>query len=172
MSQTGSTFEQLVKRSIKAQADQGLRLPQRSPRVTGAVGPGGTIRGKVTGIDSLDFEGDFNGTAVYLDAKSTKNTSSFPLANIEQHQVVIVKNAHARGCVAFFLIEFSADGDVRALTWPVLKPWWDAKDYGGRRSIPRSVITRECLQVQTVVRSHNLDLVGLIALLQAQAVPA
>jgi recombination protein U len=172
MQLTGSNFEALVRRSAKAQAEAGLQLPQRSPRTVGRVDAGGRITGRVVGVDSLDFDGDYLGRRVTFDCKSTQNKSSFPLGMVAIHQAVIVRKAHERGALAFFLVEFSSSGQVYALTWPMLRPWWDNRDYGGRRSIPFAVFERSGTLVARIGRARLLDLVDLVQRLQAGGVPA
>lgn len=164
---TGSKLETLVRKSADAQRPQGLNLAHTSPRFVGRIGPKGEAQGRVVGKGTLDFIGDYRGRMVTLDAKSTK-TKGFPLRLMKRHQTVIVKNAHQRGAVAFFLVEFSDTPDYYALTWPVLAPWWARFDLlGDPASIPRDVFERECPTIPKT--GATLDLVGVIERLTLEA---
>lgn len=159
----GSALEALVRKSAKALEREGLRLAQTSPRsvVMKRHGSGlAEVRQMPTG--DLDFVGDLRGRLVSFDAKSTQQKTRFPLSNIKRHQQVIVRKAHERGALAFFLVEFSTlAGGPRyfALTWPVLRRFWPA---GGdpEPSIPLAVFEAECLEVKRA--GAVLDLVGAV----------
>lgn len=164
---SGVRFEDLIRKSLRRQEDMGLWLLQTGPRfIGGVVGPAGQATGRVVGRGGLDFHGDYQGRAVAFDAKSCASSTSFPLSNIEHHQAVIVRKAHERGAVAFFLLELSALGEYYALTWDVVGPYWRAKraaDYTGeeaRASIPVAQIRAECHQLKR--ERWGLDLVGCI----------
>ena len=164
MGSTGKALEDLVKKSAKALEPEGLRLKQTGARFVGKVGARGRARGRVVESGDLDFVGDFRGFGVSFDAKSTQVNTRFDLKLIKKHQAVIVKRAHARGALAFFLVEFSrleAGPRYWCLTWPVLRSWWDAFDHDGEpASIPAAVFEAECLEV---VRAGNvLDLVAAV----------
>lgn len=167
---TGKALEALVRHSADRQAKLGINLKQTSPRFVGGIGPDGQAQGRVVGKGTLDFVGDLLGRSVQFDAKSTKARSSFKLSLIKRHQATIVRNAHERGAIAFFLIEFSTlEGGPRyyALTWPVLQPFWDKADFGGVQSIPREIIQRGCVEIPR--KGKTLDLVGAIRRLQEVA---
>lgn len=157
---TGKALETLVRKSADAQRPQGLNLAHTSPRFVGRVGPNGEAQGRVVSKGTLDFLGDYRGRLVTFDAKSTK-TKSFPLRLIKRHQATIVRNAHQRGAIAFFLVEFTDTGAYYAMPWPVLAPWWGEFDMmGDPASIPRQVIESECLAIAK--ERGRLDLVGVI----------
>lgn len=52
---------------------------------------------------TVDYEGVYNGYAVAFEAKSTMNSSSFPLKNIREHQVLYLEQAEKMGAVCFFI---------------------------------------------------------------------
>lgn len=168
---TGKALEDLVKNSAKALEPEGLRLKQTGARFVGKVAARGKARGRIVASGDLDFVGDFWGRGVSFDAKSTSVNTSFALRLLKKHQVVIVKHAHARGALAFFLVEFSElDGGPRyfALTYPVLKSWWDRFEHDGTpASIPFAAIEAHCHEVK---RAGNvLALVGVVRDLLGEA---
>lgn len=170
---SGNNLEALIRASADKQKDAGLWLLQTGPRFVGKVSGDGMASGRVIGRGGLDFIGYHGPRFVTFDAKSCANKTSFPLANIEHHQAVIVKKAHESGAIAFFLVEFSKldQPAYYAMTWPALKPFWDAKrkaDYCGGTapaSIPLRVFEAECLKVART--RAGLDLVTCIETLTA-----
>jgi penicillin-binding protein-related factor A (putative recombinase) len=169
MSGRGTGLEILIARSAKRQEDQGLHLQRAGVRFIpgGAIGPRGLTAGRVCSAGGPDFQGDYQARAVLIEAKASASASRFELKNIREHQAVILKRAHARGCLAFFLVELAAGTPAPryfALTWPVLAPWWEAyahdrAGYGPKApsSIPVAVLEREALQVRR--DRHGLQLV-------------
>lgn len=164
---TGSGLKELIRKSVAKQTDAGLWLLQTGPRFVGKISGDGLAYGRVIGRGGLDFIGYYGARFVTFDAKSCANNTRFPLANIEHHQAVIVRKAHEAGAVAFFLVEFSQLGPAYyALTWPTLKPFWEAKrkaDYCGGdapASIPVKLIEAECLAIRR--NRGGLDLVAAI----------
>lgn len=170
----GSALEAIVRRSADKAKDAGLWLVQTGPRFAGKVtGPAGEAQGRLVAAGALDFIGDLHGRAVTFDAKSCAIKTAFPLKDIRPHQAVIVKRAHRRGAVSFFLVEFSAlAGGPRyfALTWPVLEPYWrpfyHSGSADGSSSIPLRVFEAECLEVGC--KGKTLDLAGAIEALAAE----
>lgn len=162
---TGAGLEELIRKSVAKQADAGLWLLQTGPRFVGKVQADGQAAGRLIGRGGLDFIGYYGARFVTFDAKSCANKTSFPLANIEHHQAVIVRKAHEAGALAFFLLEFSKLGPCYyALTWPTLRPFWEAKrkaDYCGGdapASIPVKLLEAECLPIRR--GRGGLDLVA------------
>ena len=67
---------------------------------------GRTFKGRKEKATWVDYCGIYNGTAIIFDAKQVSGTS-FPLANLEQHQYNLLKSWHEKGAVAFLLVYFS-----------------------------------------------------------------
>lgn len=56
---------------------------------------------------TVDFVGiQIGGRGIAFDAKSTKNKTSFPLSNIEQHQIDFLQDFKELGGIAFLLVYF------------------------------------------------------------------
>lgn len=146
---TGAKLEEMIRYSVQKVKSEGLNLIQTGPRFVGSIGDGGQAIGRIVSLGALDFIGDYRGSFVTFDAKSTESKTSFKLDLIKMHQAVIVKRAYERGALGFFLVEFSKLEPCRyyALTWPVLKPYWDRQDFGGPMSIPLKVIQEQCLEI-------------------------
>lgn len=168
----GTALEALVRHSAARQRLQELWLVQTGPRFVGrVVGPHREAIGRLVSLGELDFIGDLRGRLVTFDCKSTAIRTSLKLELLKPHQVAIVEQAHKRGGIAFFLVEFREPPEPRyyALQWSVLEPYWlSYVDGKGRASIPRGVIARECVEIRRTRRT--LDLVGCIEALMGQEV--
>lgn len=82
---------------------------------------------------TTDYNGIYREKYVDFEAKSTRSKTSFPLANISDHQINHLKAVIRHGGIAFFIIELAAFDEVYLL---------DAKfvincyEKGTRKSIP------------------------------------
>ena len=86
---------------------------------------------------TTDYNGVFNGRYLDFEAKSTKKTTSFPLANISKHQIEHLKQVIKHKGIAFFIIEFSELDEVYYLDAQYVINFYEN---GERKSIPYSTI--------------------------------
>lgn len=101
--------------------------------------PTKNIRGKIAyaAKSTVDFDGTIKGgRAVYFDAKSTRETTRFPLANIKEHQMNYCQDQHELGAAVFFLVEFAAHHEFYYLPYTIAQRYFDDAQAGGRKSIP------------------------------------
>lgn len=97
----------------------------------------------------VDFFGISHGRALAFDAKSTAQTTRFPLDQVSADQVRILKHWHDQGGVAFLLIEFSKRKEFFILGFKHLYKWWRGAQTGGRKSIPYAFFNMNCPRVKT-----------------------
>jgi recombination protein U len=97
---------------------------------------------------TVDFGGTSRSHSIWFDAKVTKNTRSFPLANIHKHQIEYLKQVHAQGGKAFFLIH-AEDSKKTWLLWN--DQLLDFMANNKRKSIPFTWMDENC----AVVKSNN-----------------
>ena len=86
---------------------------------------------------TTDYNGVYKGKYLDFEAKSTKKTTSFPLANISPHQIEHLKQVIKHNGIAFFIIEFSTFDEVYFLD---AKYVIDYYENGPRKSIPYSAV--------------------------------
>ena len=68
-----------------------------------------TAKGVIPQQSTVDYVGCLKGgTFIAFDAKETKSLTSFPLANIHNHQTEYLQSVEALGGVAFFAICFTS----------------------------------------------------------------
>ena len=56
---------------------------------------------------TTDYNGIYRGKYIDFEAKETKNTNSFPLANIHEHQVKHIESIIRHGGIGFIIVSFS-----------------------------------------------------------------
>ena len=59
------------------------------------------------GISTLDYNGIYKGKYIEFDAKETKSTTSFPLSNIKEHQLIHIKNIIRHDGIIFLIISMN-----------------------------------------------------------------
>ena len=61
---------------------------------------------------TTDYNGIYKGKYIDFEAKETKNTTRFPLANIHAHQYLHLKKIVEHGGIGFFIISFTKLSEV------------------------------------------------------------
>jgi len=82
---------------------------------------------------TTDYNGVYRGRYIDFEAKSTKNKTSFPLANITAHQIEHLKKVKAHNGIAFFIVEFSSIQETYLLDATIVIKFIDKEK---RKSIP------------------------------------
>lgn len=85
---------------------------------------------------TTDYNGLYKGRYIDFEAKETKNKTSFPLANVHEHQMKHLKQVIAHHGIGFILIRFSTFDETYYLDASTLIRYWDKMLAGGRKSIP------------------------------------
>lgn len=86
---------------------------------------------------TTDYNGIFMGKYIDFDAKETMNTTSFPLSNFHEHQIVHMKKCVKQGGVCFALVKFVKTNEVFILNSNNLFDFWNRMENGGRKSIAK-----------------------------------
>lgn len=97
---------------------------------------------------TVDFMGIYNGRGIAFDAKETRETTLFPLKNIEPHQMDFLRDWQDQGGISFFLIEFVKHAEIYFVPFDFVDRYWQAAIKGGRKSIPYDDIRMEMLCAQ------------------------
>ena len=82
---------------------------------------------------TTDYNGVWKGRYLDFEAKSTNQTTSFPLSNISNHQIDHLKNVLFHNGIAFFIIEFAKLDQVFLLDANYVINFYEQ---GNRKSIP------------------------------------
>ncbi|MBP5694499.1 MAG: Holliday junction resolvase RecU, partial [Bacilli bacterium] len=88
---------------------------------------------------TTDYNGVYKGKYIDFEAKSTKNKTSFPLANIPLHQINHLKNVLKNDGIAFFLIKFVSLQEIYFVDAKYVISFYETST---RKSIPYKEIVR------------------------------
>ena len=107
---------------------------------------------------TTDYNGVYKGRYIDFEAKNTKSTTSFPLSNISEHQIVHLKNVIKHGGIAFFVISFQIQNEIYLLDAKFVIEFYE---HGKRKSIPYEVFKENGLLIKQDYspRLHYLDAV-------------
>ena len=86
---------------------------------------------------TTDYNGVIKGKYIDFEAKNTKSKTSFPLSNIEKHQIEHLKMVLSQGGIAFFIIQIEVYNEVYLLDASYVIDFYEN---GERKSIPYQVI--------------------------------
>ena len=104
-----------------------------------------TRRGFVAKKSTVDFAGLVKGGIfIAYDAKECMSKTSFPLANIKDHQLAYLRMVRDMGGIAFFMIHFKALYNNKVFITPIsfVDRYWLGN---GRKSIPVKEFKSELL---------------------------
>lgn len=85
---------------------------------------------------TTDYNGIYRGKYIDFEAKETRSKTSFPLANIHEHQIKHMKSIVEHGGICFMILRFTNLSETYFLKAMDLFEYWDKQQSGGRKSIP------------------------------------
>ena len=94
---------------------------------------------------TTDYNGIYKGRYIDFEAKNTKSKTSFPLSNIEQHQIDHLKRVIRHGGIAFFIIQFQSRQEVYLLDASFVINFWEN---GERKSIPYDIFLKDGILIK------------------------
>jgi len=92
---------------------------------------------------TTDYNGIYRGKYLDFEAKETRSTTSFPLANIHEHQIKHMKAVIEHGGISFMIIRFTNLDETYLYEASDLFRFWDNQQLGGRKSIPYQHINKK-----------------------------
>ncbi|WP_067725513.1 Holliday junction resolvase RecU [Oceanobacillus damuensis] len=110
---------------------------------------------------TTDYNGLYRGKYVDFEAKETKNKTTFPLANIHQHQISHMKSIIEHGGLCFMIIRFAAYDENYFLEAEKLFTFWNDKSEGGKKSISYETLKQES-QVIPFTYQTRVDYLSII----------
>ena len=144
-SNRGMNLENDINISNEWYTNQGIALITKRPTPINIVKVDYSHGAKITDAyfekqSTTDYNGVYKGKYLDFEAKNTKNKTSFPLSNIEQHQINHLKNVLLHGGIAFFIIQFQLLNEVSLLDASFVIEYYE---HGDRKSIPYEVFKKE-----------------------------
>ncbi|MBQ2873167.1 MAG: Holliday junction resolvase RecU [Bacilli bacterium] len=110
---------------------------------------------------TLDYSGIYREKYIEFDAKETNSKTSFPLANIHEHQIEHIKNVIFYKGIAFLIVRFNLLNKTFLLEGTKLIEFIDNEN---RKSIPISFFEKNCKTIELKYRPR-LDYLKLIDIL-------
>lgn len=134
----GQAFEDLITLANQQYRNKKIALIHKRPTPIKALKTKGcrVLSGVFENKSTVDYDGVYQGRAIYFEAKSTRETTRFDLSNISDHQMVHLEEAEASGGICFFLIEFAKRHEVYFLPLSVVRHYKLHASLGGSKSIP------------------------------------
>lgn len=96
---------------------------------------------------TTDFNGVWKGRYIDFEAKETKNTTSFPLQNIHEHQVEHMKKVTEQAGIAFLLVKFTVHDRYFIVPYEYFEKKWERMIAGGRKSITLSEMEEISIEI-------------------------
>ena len=159
----GMPLEEDINLSNDYYRDAGIALINKRPTPINIVKVDYSKGARITDAyfekqSTTDYNGVYKGRYIDFEAKNTKSTTSFPLSNISEHQIVHLKNVLKHGGIAFFIISFQVKDEIYLLDASFVIDFYE---HGKRKSIPYEVFTKEGLLIKQdyAPRLHYLDAV-------------
>ena len=129
----GSLLEELINRTNEKYREQHLALIQKIPTPITPVRMDKETRRITLAYfehrSTVDYIGAVQGIPVCFDAKECR-TSSFPIQNIHEHQVVFMRDFEAQGGVAFLILYFTSADRYFYLPYEQLAVFWNRSKTG------------------------------------------
>lgn len=91
---------------------------------------------------TTDYNGIYRGNYLDFEAKETKNKTSFPLANIHDHQIRHMQEVVKHGGICFLILRFSTLEETYLLDAKDLFVCWQEQINGNRKSISYEYIQK------------------------------
>ena len=162
-SNRGMNLENDINLSNEWYTEQGIALITKRPTPINIVKVDYSRGAKITDAyfekqSTTDYNGVYKGKYLDFEAKNTKNKTSFPLSNIEQHQIEHLKKVLEHGGIAFFIIQFQLLNEVYLLDASFVIHYYE---HGERKSIPYEVFKKEGILIKQdyAPRLHYIDAV-------------
>ena len=164
-SNRGMNLEEDINLSNEYYTQKGLALITKRPTPINIVKVDYSKGARITDAyfekqSTTDYNGVYKGKYLDFEAKNTKSKTSFPLSNIEEHQIVHLKRVIEQRGIAFFIIQFQLLNEVYLLDASFVIDFWEN---GKRKSIPYEVFKKEGILIKQgyTPRLYYLDAVEL-----------
>ena len=149
-SNRGMNLEEDINLSNEYYSEKGIALVTKRPTPINVVKVDYSKGAKITDAyfekqSTTDYNGVYKGRYLDFEAKNTKSKTSFPLSNIEKHQITHLKRVIEQGGIAFFIIQFQSLNEIYLLDASFVIDFWEN---GDRKSIPYEVFKKEGLLLQ------------------------
>lgn len=107
---------------------------------------------------TTDYNGLYKSKYLDFEAKSTQNSTAFPLNNITKHQIEHLKEVILQNGIAFFIIQFKAHEKIFFVE---AKDVIDFISKNNRKSIPYDFFVKNCEEIELTYNPY-LDYIKIV----------
>ena len=149
-SNRGMNLEEDINLSNEWYVEKGIALITKRPTPINIVKVDYSKGARITDAyfekqSTTDYNGVYKGKYLDFEAKNTKSKTSFPLSNIENHQIIHLERVIEHGGIAFFIIQFQTRNEVYLLDASFVINFWKNAE---RKSIPYEVFQKEGILIK------------------------
>ncbi|MDR3046963.1 MAG: Holliday junction resolvase RecU [Bacteroidales bacterium] len=131
----GRLLEEIVELTNQAYKSRNIAYINKQPTPLKVVGGKEIYHSKA----GLDFAGVVQGGRhIAFDCKTTRNSTSFPLGNVKEHQIEQIRTIHLMGGLSFLLVYWEKIDKMFVVPAQMVLCFWDNALTGGKKSIPYS----------------------------------
>ncbi|MCL6444608.1 MAG: Holliday junction resolvase RecU [Alicyclobacillus sp.] len=145
----GQALETLINYTNECYMRRNMAVITKRPTPVKIVRTQGTkiLSAYLEAKSTVDYEGVYRGRSLQFEAKSTRESSSFPLKNFHEHQVEHMRACAKQGAIVFAVVEFTKDDERLWVPAKVIIDAWDKHKAGGPASIPRDDLEIQCWRI-------------------------
>ena len=133
----GSTLEDMINHSNEIYREKKLALIQKIPTPITPINIEKESRHITLAYfdqkSTVDYIGAVQGIPICFDAKECA-VRTFPLQNVQEHQVRFMKEFEEQGGIAFIILHFTAEDEIYYIPFCDLYRFWRRMEDGGRKS--------------------------------------
>lgn len=132
----GQAFEYTLDYTNKLYKNKGVALINKRPTPVKVIKSRGTrvLTGFFEAKSTVDYDGVYNGKAIYFEAKTTK-LPRFPLDMLHDHQAKYLDQVEKQGAISFLIVEMRRLQDVFLVPNNMLQKYIKNARAGGKKSI-------------------------------------
>ncbi|GIN71165.1 Holliday junction resolvase RecU [Bacillus sp. J14TS2] len=141
----GAQLERLVDMTNRQYQTKGIADIRKVPTPVQITKHNGrTVTGYTKKGEWVDYVGVYDGRSIVFDAKETRETTRFPLANITHHQFLLLESWYQKGAKSFLIISYTKRNEIYLLPFKQLQEAWEGYVGDGRKSIPYEEFLMNC----------------------------
>jgi recombination protein U len=147
----GAGLEALINHTNEVYRARGWAVVHKRPTPVAIVRTRGTqiVSAYLEAKSTVDYEGVYRGRSLQFEAKSTRESSRFPLSNFHAHQIEHMRACLNQGAIVFAIVEFARDNERLYVPARLILDAWDRWKAGGKASIPREDLEAQCYEIRS-----------------------
>ncbi|GMA52040.1 Holliday junction resolvase RecU [Alicyclobacillus contaminans] len=151
MGNRGMALEAMINHTNEVYRQRGWAVVHKRPTPVAIVRTQGTriVSAYLESKSTVDYEGVYRGRSLQFEAKSTRESTRFPLSNFHEHQITHMRACLDQGAIVFAIIEFARDNERLYVPGKLILTAWERWKAGGKASIPREDLEAQCYLIRS-----------------------